>query len=57
MNLSGHHHVPAALIASSLSPVLMVTEALLVLGTFLADTKNFTQPGFDPRTVHPVASH
>jgi hypothetical protein len=38
-------------------PVLIVQEAGWASGPVWSCAKNFAPPGFDPRTVQPVASH
>jgi hypothetical protein len=53
--LGGHHHSPAALTPGE-DPVPIVQEAGWAPGPIWAGAENLALPGFDPRTVQPLAS-
>ena len=56
MGVDGQHHAPAALPPRK-DPVLIVQEAGWAPGPVWTDAENLAPPpGFDPRTVQPVAS-
>ena len=51
----GQHHAPTALPPRK-DPVPTVQEAGWAPGPVWTDAENVAPPGFDPRTIHPVAS-
>ena len=55
MGVGGQRHSPAALPPGK-EPVLVVQEAAWAAGLFWTGVENIAHPGFDLRTVQPVAS-
>ena len=55
MGVGGQRHSPAALPPGK-EPVLVVQEAAWAAGLFWTGVENIAPPGFDLRTVQPVAS-
>jgi hypothetical protein len=53
--VGGQHHAPVA-IPSGKDPVPVVQEAGWAAGPVWNVAENLSHPGFDPRTVQPVAS-
>ena len=55
MGVGGKRHAPAALPPGN-DPVPIVQKAGWAPGPVWTDVENLAPPGFDPRTVQPVAS-
>jgi hypothetical protein len=55
MGVGGQRHVPAAFTPGK-DPLPIVQEAGWAPGSVWAGAENLAPPGFDPRTVQPVAS-
>jgi hypothetical protein len=55
MEVGGQRHVPATFTAGK-DPVPIVQEAGWIPGPVWTSAENLAPPGFDPRTVQPVAS-
>jgi len=56
MGVAGQPHAPAAS-SSGKDPVPIEQEVGWTPGPVWTGAENRVPPGFDPRTVHPVASH
>ena len=55
MGVGGQHHAPAAFTTGKV-PVPIVQKAGWASGPVWKGAENLASPGFDPRTVQPVAS-